>query len=150
MNTATSPASALPRELPVMAVLGLASPSDADWSRLRGLQYSNLARVTKARILAQAVAGLGVCWLYSGSVHIAVLLGWLGLLGATLYHGAKVDKTLSDADRRRMSRDEVDRQSRSSIANALAWVIPMAGFAPFGAPATHLELWAITAMLLTA
>ncbi len=133
-----------------MAVLGLANPGDADWARLRGLQYSNLARVTKARILAQAVAGLGVCWLYLGNVHFALLLGWLGLLGSTLYHGAKVDKTLSDADRRRMSRDEVDRQSRSSIANALAWVVPTAAFAPFGAPDTHLELWAITAMLLTA
>ena len=133
-----------------MAVLGLASPGDADWARLRGLQYSNLARVTKVRILAHAIAGAGVCWLYLGTIHAALLVCWLALLGGTLFHGAKVDKTLSDADRRRMSRDEVDRQSRSSIANALAWVIPMAGFAPFGSPTAHLELWAITAMLLTA
>ena len=133
-----------------MAVLGLASPGDADWARLRGLQYSNLARVTKVRILAHAIAGAGVCWLYLGTIHAALLVCWLALLGGTLFHGAKVDKTLSDADRRRMSRDEVDRQSRSSVANALAWVIPMAGFAPFGSPTAHLELWAITAMLLTA
>jgi len=133
-----------------MAVLGLSSPDDADWTRLRGLQYSNLSRVTFARILAQAIAGVGVCWLYVGTVHIVLILAWMGLLVGTLYHGSMVDKTLSDADRRRMSRDEVDRQSRTSVANALAWVVPMAVFAPFGDPATHLELWAITAMLLTA
>ncbi|MEY4238818.1 MAG: hypothetical protein RL339_1419 [Pseudomonadota bacterium] len=150
MNTTTSPAAALPRELPVMAVLGLVSPGDADWTRLRGLQYSNLARVTKARILAQAIAAVGVCWFYAGIVHWTLILAWTALLGATLYHGSMVDKTLSDADRRRMSRDEVDRQSRTSVANALAWVLPMAVFAPFGDSGTHLELWAITAMLLTA
>ncbi|GAA4772177.1 putative bifunctional diguanylate cyclase/phosphodiesterase [Novosphingobium ginsenosidimutans] len=133
-----------------MAVLGLSSPDDADWTRLRGLQYSNLSRVTFARILAQAIAGIGVCWLYAGTVHFALIVAWMGLLIGTLYHGGMIDKTLSDADRRRMSRDEVDRQSRTSVANALAWVVPMAVFAPFGDPGTHLELWAITAMLLTA
>ena len=133
-----------------MAVLGLASPGEADWTRLRGLQYSNLVRITKMRIFVQAVAGLGVCGLYAGSIHLIAILAWAALLGGTLYHGAMVDKTLSDADRRRMSRDEVDRQSRSSIANALAWIVPMAGFAPFGDITTPLELWAVTAMLLTA
>lgn len=133
-----------------MAVLGLASPGDADWTRLRGLQYANLARVTRSRILAQATAAIGVVWLYADTVHLALLLAWTALLAATLYHGSRVDRTLSDADRRRMSRDEVDRQSRTSIANAMAWVVPMAAFAPFGDPGVHLELWAITAMLLTA
>ena len=133
-----------------MAVLGLSSPDDADWTRLRGLQYSNLSRVTFARILAQAIAGIGVCWLYLGTVHFVLILAWMGLLVATLYHGSLIDKTLSDADRRRMSRDEVDRQSRTSVANALAWVVPMAVFAPLGDPGVHMELWAITAMLLTA
>lgn len=133
-----------------MAVLGLVSPGDADWSRLRGLQYANLARVTVARVLAQVIAAFGVVWLYLGTIHWALMLAWITLLGATLYHGVMVDKTLRDADQRRMSRDEVDRQSRTSVANALAWAAPMAAFAPFGDAGTHLELWAITAMLLTA
>lgn len=133
-----------------MAVLGLVSPGDADWSRLRGLQYANLARVTLARVLAQVIAAVGVVWLYLGSIHWALILAWIALLGATLFHGVMVDKTLRDADQRRMSRDEVDRQSRTSVANALAWAVPMGAFAPFGDVGTHLELWAITAMLLTA
>ncbi|WP_374529641.1 putative bifunctional diguanylate cyclase/phosphodiesterase [Novosphingobium sp.] len=133
-----------------MAVLGLADPSDGDWSRLRGLQYSSLAKVTQVRILAHCVAALGVFRLYFGTVHLAILIAWVLALGASLYHGAKIDKALGDADRRRMSRDEVNRQWISSIANALVWVVPIAGFAPFGDASTRLELWAITAMLMTA
>ena len=150
MKTTSSLASALPRELPVLAVLGLAEPDNGDWNRLRGLQYANLARVTKVRMLVQLFAGLGLCWLYWGIVHFALIVAWFGLLCLTLNHGAKVDRALSDADRRRISRDEVERQSRSSIANALVWVVPIAAFAPFGDATTQLELWAIIAMLLTA
>lgn len=131
-------------------MLGLTSLDDADWSRLRGLQYAKLARVTNARVLAQSVAAGGVCWLYLATIHWALLLTWVGVLCVTLYRGAVVDKTLSDANQRRMSRYEVARQARTSVLNALAWTLPMAAFAPLGDFATHLELWAITAMLLTA
>lgn len=146
----TAPANSLPRELPVMAVLGLTNHDDADWVRLRGLQYSNLAKVTRARIAVQAVAALGVSWLYLGTVHLAFLGLWILALAASLYHGARIDRGLADADQRRLSRDEVHRQSQGAILNALAWVVPIAAFAPFGSPTQHLELWAITAMLLTA
>ena len=53
-------------------------------------------------------------------------------------------------DQRRIGRDEVNKQTFSAIGNALVWIVPMAGFAPFGDPAQRLELWAITAMLMTA
>ncbi len=133
-----------------MAVLGLNDPGDGDWARLRGLQYSSLARVTQARVLAHAIAALGVVRLYFGSLHIAILIAWVAALGASLWYGAKIDKGLGDADRRRMTREEVNRQSISSIGNALVWVVPIAGFAFFGDNTRQLELWAITAMLMTA
>ncbi len=141
---------ALPKNLPVMAVLGLADPVDGDWGRMRGLQYSGLAKVTLTRSLAHGIAALGVIRLYYDSIHIALLLGWLALLAATLFYGARYDRSLGDADRRRMSRDEVNRQTIGSVVNALAWVVPMAFFSPYGDPTTKLELWAITAMLMTA
>ena len=43
-----------------MAVLGLTDPAEGDWGRLRGLQYSSLARNTVARGLAHGIAALGV------------------------------------------------------------------------------------------
>ena len=91
-----STSAALPRHLPTLTVLGLSDHKDGEWSRLRGLQYSSLARVTKLRIAVHALAAAGVIRLYVGSVHIAVLMVWLVLLGASLVHGAKIDKALND------------------------------------------------------
>ena len=133
-----------------MAVLGLTDPSDGDWGRLRGLQYSSLTRVTAARALAHGIAALGVLRLFYSVIHPAALVAWIAALAASLYFGAKIDKTLSDADRRRITRDEVNRQSLGSIANALVWVTPLAAFAPFGNSTAHLQLWAVCAMLMTA
>ncbi|HEX4848416.1 MAG TPA: PAS domain-containing protein, partial [Novosphingobium sp.] len=150
MSTDPTPSSALPKTLPVMAVLGLVDPADGDWGRLRGLQYSSLARVSQVRVLAHAIAALGVARLSFGEVHFAILLGWIALLGASLWHGAKIDKTLADADRRRISRDEVNNQSISSILNALVWTVPIAGSVAVGDANGQLQLWAVTAMLMTA
>ena len=141
---------ALPKSLPVMAVLGLAEPADGDWGRLRGLQYSSLARVTQVRIVAHIVAALAVIKVYFGVVHISALIGWFAAVGVSLYYGAMIDKALVDVDQRRIGRDEVNNQTLSAVANALVWVVPMAAFAPFGDPSQRLELWAVTAMLMTA
>ncbi len=132
-----------------MTVLGLSESEDGDWARLRGLQYAGLARVSNLRMVAHAIAGLAVAKLYYGSVHIGLLLGWLVILGGTLAYGVNHDRSLSDADRRRMSRAEVNKQSLTSIVNALAWTIPIALFSPSSDGTTRLELWAICAMLMT-
>ncbi len=133
-----------------MAVLGLNNPSDSDWGRLRGLQYSSLARATTTRIFAHSIAALAVLRLYFDTVHIAALLVWMAALGVSLFYGSKIDKALCDTDRRRITSSEVNRQTFSSIVNAMVWVTPMAAFAPFGAPTAQLELWAVCAMLMTA
>jgi diguanylate cyclase (GGDEF)-like protein/PAS domain S-box-containing protein len=140
----------LPRDLRLAAVLGLVHVEDADWARLRGLQYSSLSRVTKVRILAHFIAALGVIKLYYATVHPLAMIGWLFALGASLYLSARTDKSLRDADRRRMAREEVNRQTLESVGIALIWVVPIAFFAPFGDASTRLELWAVTAMLMTA
>ena len=141
----------LPKALPVMAVLGLSeSSSTGEWERLRGLQYSSLARVTVVRIVAHVVAALATIGIYYGAVHPVVLVGWFLVLCGTLYYGATIDKALIDVDRRRISRDEVNKQTLSAVFNALAWVVPLAGFLPFGDPIQSLELWAVVGVLMAA
>lgn len=133
-----------------MAVLGLSDPDEGDWSRLRGLQYSGLARVANLRTMVHAIGALAAIRLFFGVIHLALLCGWAVLLAAVIAYGVRHDLDLIDADRRRISRQEVNKQSLTSIATALAWTIPMAFFAPFADNATRLELWAISAMLMTA
>ena len=140
---------ALPKSLPVMAVLGLADPADGDWGRLRGLQYSSLARAAQLRILSHLLAAFAVGMVYYNTVHPAALVAWLVALGISLFYGASIDRGLADVDQRRIGRDEVNKQTIGAVGNALVWVAPMAAFAPFGDPLQRLELWAITAMLMT-
>jgi diguanylate cyclase (GGDEF)-like protein len=140
----------LPRDLPVLAVLGLTDPGDGDWTRLRGLQYSSLATATVARIVVHATAAIATAGLLLGPVHVGFILLWFAALAGSLVYGAKIDASLVDADRRRMSRDEVHRQTMSSILNALIWVVPIAIFGPFVDHLTHLKIWTVLAMLMTA
>nr|WP_246415492.1 EAL domain-containing protein [Novosphingobium taihuense] len=115
---------------------------------MRGLQYSSLARLTFARLLAHALAALLVLQTYATRVHVVFLVGWMALLVGVLISGARFDRTLIDADRRRISRQEMHRQTVSSLFVALVWAIPMLAFAPFGDAAQRMTLWTVLAMLM--
>ncbi|MFA7603560.1 MAG: EAL domain-containing protein [Novosphingobium sp.] len=150
MSHLESATASLPRELPVLAVLGLTDPGNGDWARLRGLQYSCLPRAMMARLCAQGLAALATASLLIAHLNVLVVLGWLAALAATLRYGTRIDRSLADADRRRMSSDEVTRQTISSIVNALAWVVPVALATLFVDAETRLKLWTVLAMLMTA
>ena len=149
MKPSDNPVAVLPRDLPARAVLGLSNPADGDWARLRGLQYSHLAKVSVLRIVAHIVAAVIVAWTYIGSVDPLVLGGWVAALGGTLYYGARFDQSLGDADRRRMTRQEVATHTISSAITALLWVAPIVFFVPHGSPHDRMTLWTVLAMLLT-
>ena len=140
----------MPKELPTLAVLGLTNPLDGDWSRLRGLQYSSLARVTVARLLAHGLAAMLVIQLFMWKISPFALFGWLAVLAGSLYYGAKFDRSLGDADRRRMTRREVHQQTISSASTALVWTVPILAFTHYGSPVDRLVMWTIIAMLMTA
>lgn len=135
--------------LPVLAVIGLRDPADGDWSRLRGFQYSSLARFTFARLIAHAFCALLVVQIFDSNIHMAFLVTWLAILVGLLIYGARFDRSLIDAERRRISRQEVQRQTVSSLLVGLAWAIPIIGFAPFSSPEQRMMLWAVLTTLMT-
>jgi len=150
VTSRTQDISTLPKDLPVLAVLGLVNPPEGDWSRLRGLQYSSLARVTVARIIAHGISALATVQIFVGHVMMLALIGWFVALCGAHYYGARFDRSLGDADRRRMSREEVNAQTISSAIVAVVWSVPILFFAPFAPVTARLELWTILAMLMTA
>ena len=139
----------MPKELPTLAVLGLSSPADGDWARLRGLQYSSLVKVTVARLLAHVIGALVVIHSYLYVVSPIVLFGWGAALVATLYYGARFDHSLGDSDRRRVGRDEIRNHALSSVLTGLVWVVPIILFVPAGTPIEKMTLWTVLAMLMT-
>lgn len=139
----------LPKDLPLLAVLGIRDPQQGDWPRLRGLQYSSLAKNTVARLLAHGLTAMAVAGLLVGTVHFAFLVAWLIALSATLYRASRYDKLLVDADKRRIGRNEVNEQAIISIATALVWIVPVAVFGYGADEVTRLELWTVIALLMT-
>ena len=150
MNKPSSTFTALPTELSIPAVLGLKDPEDGDWARLRGIQYSCLGHSVFSRIATQAAAILTVSILLLGKVNFIIVLGWAVVAGLTLWRGVRIDRLLIDADRRRISRDEVKAQMLNCAFSGLAWSIPLGGFGFFVDPQTQLKLWVVLATLMTA
>ena len=150
MRDRRKPLSPLPTELPVLAVLGLENPEHGDWERLRGLQYGSLGRTTRARLVIQLFTGLATAAIFLREVSHVALLCWLLALGASLFHISRVDRLLSQGDRRRLSQREANVQGLSSTINALVWVVPVAIFGYMVDGATQLKMWAVLAMLMSA
>ncbi|WP_332310470.1 putative bifunctional diguanylate cyclase/phosphodiesterase [Alteripontixanthobacter muriae] len=139
----------LPDDLPALAVLGLTDPETGDWARLRGLQYSYLARVSTTRVATHFIAAALVVLIYFGQVSVVVQFGWLAALAVAVYSAIRYDKGLGDADKRRMTRVEFNKQAISQSLIALVWSAPMLLFMPYGTQGEQMALWAIAAMLVT-
>ncbi|HAD16830.1 MAG TPA: diguanylate cyclase, partial [Erythrobacter sp.] len=133
-----------------MAVLGLSDPDDGDWARLRGLQYSSLRSGTFSRIATQVAAMLAIVTLTMEQVPVVFMAGWITVVALTLWHGQRIDRSLADADRRRMSRGEVQAQMVASIFSGLVWAVPLGCFGLFVDAATQVKIWTVLAMLMTA
>ncbi len=150
MKQTRTPPTLLPDHLPALAVLGLTTPAEGDWVRLRGLQYSGLAKASTVRIFVHAAAAVATVALLAGKLNVFLLAAWLAALAGTMLHAAHCDRMVADADRRNMSRDEVKRHVVNAIVNALLWVVPLAIASPQLDAVARLELWSVLAMLMTA
>lgn len=141
---------ALPKELPVVAILGFKDTCDGDWARLRGFQYACLARATTARLATQIAAIVAVCALLLGRVHPVAIVIWAALASAGIWWGTQVERQLTDADRRRLSRDETKRHLFVCATKGVLWALPVCAFGPFVDASTQVKVWTVVAMLMTA
>ena len=119
-ETPASPPAAHLANLPVSVVLGLSDKGDVDWARLRGLQYSALAKLAFYRVFVHALLAVFAAQIYLASVGLIGLGLWMVLLAAVHFHGYKHDNGLADADRRRITRDEVKRQTMQRSSSGLS------------------------------
>jgi len=138
----------LPLRLTPVQILGLRDPEDGDWARLRALQYGQLHKVVLTRAVAHALAALLTFSLYVGKAPLWLLGAWLVAVGAAVWNSTRIDRSLTDIDRRSMTRFEYKRQSLGVAACAVAWAVALAAFVPFGSHTEHFALWTLVAMLI--
>jgi diguanylate cyclase (GGDEF)-like protein/PAS domain S-box-containing protein len=144
------PVSTNPADLPVSAVLGLSDKGGYDWARLRGLQYPALAKIAFYRVYSQAIVAVLVAHIYIGTVGLAAILAWFACLTAVHWRGVRIDLSLADADRRRISREEFWRQATTAMLSGLVWGVAIMFFPLFGTPGDLMAMLLVVAMLMSA
>lgn len=126
-----------------MAVIGLTSPGQDDWGRLRGLQYSKLADGVVPRMIAHGIAVAITFWIFLESIGVVALGAWGVALVAVLIHGVRCDRSLADAELRRLTTDEFRRHWIAVVFIALVWSVPLGLFSLWTGPKALLETWAV-------
>lgn len=131
-----------------LAIIGLTEPPNGDWAQLRALQYARLHKVMQARMTTHAIATVLTLSLYIGKAPVLGLVAWVLAVAAVLWNALKIDGSLADVDRRRMSRFEYWKQAGGVAGIAVAWAIPLIFFTPFGSEADEYALWTLITMLV--
>ncbi|MEP3050489.1 MAG: EAL domain-containing protein [Erythrobacter sp.] len=137
------------RQLSIATVLGLTDTGEADWARLRGLQYVSLARLTFYRACAQAVLAIFAVRIFYASVDMMWLGLWLVALTAVHVRGVKFDRSLIDADRRKITRREFYGQSLTPLMSGILWGVMVLFFAPSGTLADQMALLVLLIVLVS-
>lgn len=144
-----SPAAAHPVSLSVAAVLGLSDKGDLDWARLRGLQYSALAKLAFYRVYSHAVLAVFVSQLYAKSVGLLGIGLWLVLLAVVHARGYRFELSLADTQRRRITRSELNRQTMTAVMSGCVWAGAIIVFPFFGSQADLMAMLMVVALLVS-
>ena len=147
-DAASSGSQDIDRTLPVIAVLGLSDKGDIDWSRLRGLQYAALSKLTFARVYSHAIMSVFVAQMYLATAGLVLVLGWMAALALVQVRGARVDRSFADADRRTVSSGQFLEQSKTSLLSGLLWAGAIILFAPTGTSAQFAALLIVALLLM--
>ena len=138
-----------PADLPVTDVLGLSDKGNFDWARLRGLQYPALAKLAFYRVFVHAILAVFVAQIYLPKVGIAWLVIWIAVLAGIHWRGTRIDLSLADADRRRVTRMEFRKQATTAILSGLAWGAGIVVFPFYGTPGDLMAFMMIVAVLVS-
>ncbi|MDC0887035.1 diguanylate cyclase, partial [Altererythrobacter sp.] len=147
MSENQSEALSLPAKLPLLAILGLREPEDANWSRLRALQYAKVAKHTKLRAFSHAICAGFAVWASFDVLSQPAIFAWLAALVAALFYFTSQDWLLRRADGRTLSLQAAHRHTTGTAVVALVWCAPMVLHLIFGSSASLLAMWTVVALV---
>ncbi|MBU2587181.1 MAG: EAL domain-containing protein [Alphaproteobacteria bacterium] len=137
-----------PAQMPIADVLGFSDRGDVDWARLRGLQYSALAKLAFYRIIMQSLLALFVFQIYGRSVGALGLCIWMVMLAVVHIRGYRIDVSLVDTQRRRITRSELSRQATTPIMSGCLWAGAMVIFPFFGSQGDLMAMLMVVALMM--
>ena len=93
------------------------------------------------------VLALFVARIYMDAVPLVWLAAWLSLLAIVQVQSVRVDRSLADVERRRVTRGEYFRQALTSLLAGLVWSGAILGFAQMGTTSDMIGLFLIVTLL---
>ncbi len=139
-----------PGRITAKSFLGLFGPADDHRAYLRGLQLTRLGQMARALIFGDVVAAGIAIWLFHDDVPPALLSGWLLLLAGFLFLGGRWNSAQRDADRRKVSTNDIFRHALIAFVAALVWCIPLTLFAAYAPVDDQLGMWNTVAVMIVA
>lgn len=140
----------LANKLPVSTVLGLSDPTQGDWGRLRGLQYSRLLKLSVLTAIIHAICASYALYLLRNVTNPLLLGCWSAALLCTLAGQLKINRQLTNADRRRVSRKDFLQQATWTALPGAIWALALILFGPQVGGVEHLILNTLVATLVLA
>jgi diguanylate cyclase (GGDEF)-like protein/PAS domain S-box-containing protein len=137
-----------PADMPMLALLGLRDPEGGDWSRLRALQFSQINRTARLRVLVHIMCAALALLAYAGKAPVVLLAAYVAALAGALRFTLRTDAALTVGDRARITREEINRKAIATATVAAAWCIPALGFAWFGGDADRSAIAFLLAILI--
>lgn len=135
--------------LATRAVIGFGDRGVDGWAQLRGYQYPQLWRNFHWRTGIFSVAASVLLLAHARMGEPLLLAAWLGLLALVLGHNARLDRQLSDTDRRAMQPPEMSGHLLATGAVALVCCLPLALSCWTGDPRAFLLSYLVVAATAT-
>ena len=136
------------QDLPASTVLGLSNKGEFDWSRLRGLQYAALGKLTFYRAYANSLLALLVAHIYLPNVGLAAAGIWFlviaGVQARSVFVDRKNAELMDDASVRRTAHG----RTLTTVIGAFCWAVPLVFFSPLGTPEQATALLLIAFMIV--
>jgi len=130
------------------AVLCLSGKSGYDWTRLRGLDYATLSKLTFYRAIGHAIMGLFVAQMYIAVVGPTLIALWLSLLCVVHVRGLLIDRRLALSDQIEPSNGKVFEHTLTAVLSGVLWCAPLLLFAPMGTANDAIALLIVVVVLV--
>lgn len=141
--------SEVPARLTVRSVLGLASAEDAEWQRLRALQYSRLVEFKRLGLITHLAAAALAALLLFDNVGLIWLGGWLAALVGLIFFGSQDAVTIGRGEKRVLKGSAFWKGIGTNCALMAVWVFGLGFLAPAAPLAEQLGIFIALAALLT-
>jgi diguanylate cyclase (GGDEF)-like protein/PAS domain S-box-containing protein len=139
----------LPLRLSALHAVGLISPDHAGWLHLRELKHGRLREGAPIRSVSQLLAMCLAVAMIAGSVSWWQLAAWFVAGLVAVAHSMLRDGELARARQRSLTPRDIWRHATGLAGCGVVWAVPLLLLGHLGTAATHLALWALTAMLAT-